>query len=204
MVNLPTSSIRTLSIPALSTLTKWELTKWELTKWEVDEMGIDEVGIDKVGITPHTILWIKDAPKLGVDSDEDVCKFVDQYISCSNPADADLAHFVTKLPKHRHSATCRRNGHCRFHYPHPPSPQTIIAEEFLLGMCSSNQADKAITALVAVKKALDDKHTREDISLDELLDKAGVSYMHHILSTRKDVLQRQQYCYAKKAIRMLD
>ena len=38
----------------------------------------------------HTILWIKDAPKLGVDSDEDVCNFIHQYISCSSPEDADL------------------------------------------------------------------------------------------------------------------
>ena len=29
----------------------------------------------------HTILWIKDAPKLGVNSDEKVCNFIYQYIS---------------------------------------------------------------------------------------------------------------------------
>ena len=56
--------------------------------------------------------WLRqNPPQLGVDSDEDVCKFVDQYISCSIPEDADLAHLVTKLQKHRHSATCR-SGHC--------------------------------------------------------------------------------------------
>jgi len=37
----------------------------------------------------HTILWIKGAPKLGVESDQDVCNFIDQYISCSTPDDAD-------------------------------------------------------------------------------------------------------------------
>ena len=42
----------------------------------------------------HTIWWMKDAPKLGADSDEDVCNFIDQYISCSVPEDADLAHLV--------------------------------------------------------------------------------------------------------------
>ena len=56
----------------------------------------------------HTILWTNDAPKLGVDSDKDVCKFIDQYNSCSIPEDADLAHLVTKCQKHRHSATCIR------------------------------------------------------------------------------------------------
>ena len=123
--------------------------------------------------SPHayTILWIKDAPKLGVDSDEDVCNFIDQYISCSSPEDADLAHLVSKVQKHRHSAACRRNGHCRFHYPRPPSPQTLIAREFQPDMCLKDQAGEAIAALLAVRKVLDDKDTHEDISLDELLDK---------------------------------
>ena len=32
----------------------------------------------------HTILWIKDAPKLGVDSDEEVCDFIERYIHCDH------------------------------------------------------------------------------------------------------------------------
>lgn len=59
----------------------------------------------------HTILWIMDAPKVGVDSDEEVCNFIDKYITRSTPNDADLSHLVLKVQKHRHSATCRRNGH---------------------------------------------------------------------------------------------
>jgi DNA replication protein DnaC len=132
----------------------------------------------------HTILWIKDAPKLGVDSDEDVCNFIDQYISCSTPDDAELAHLVLKVQKHRHSATCRRNGHCRFHYPRPPSPQTLIAHEFKPEMCSKDQADDAIAALLTVRKVLDDKDTPEDISLDELLDKAKVSNSTYLLGLK--------------------
>ena len=131
----------------------------------------------------HTILWIKDAPKLGVDSDEDVCNFIDLYISCSTPKDADLA-LVSQVQKHRHSATCRRNGHCRFHYPHPPSPQTLIAREFQPDMCSKDRADEAIAALVAVRKVLDDKDTPEDISLDELLVKAKVSNSTYLLGLK--------------------
>ena len=132
----------------------------------------------------HTILWIKDAPKLGVHSDEDVCNFIDQYISCSAPEDADLAHLVFKVQKHRHSATCRRNGHCRFHYPRPPSPQTLIAREFKPDMCSIDQADDATASLLKVRKVLDDKDTPEKISLDELLDKARVSSSTYLLGLK--------------------
>ena len=130
----------------------------------------------------HTILWIKDAPKFGVDSDQNVCNFIDQYISCSLPEDETLACLVSKVQKHRHSATCRRNGHCRFHYPRPPSPHTIIARESQL--CSDEQASEALSALAAVKKVLDDKNTAEEISLDELLDKAKVSFSAYLLGLR--------------------
>ena len=74
----------------------------------------------------HTILWIRDAPKLGVQDDEEVCKFIDRYVHSNVPEDEEMAELVTKLQKHKHSATCRRHGSCKFHYPRPPSPVTVI------------------------------------------------------------------------------
>ena len=59
----------------------------------------------------HTILWIKDAPKLNVNTDEEVCSFIDQYVKCNIPDD-ELSQLVSKVQKHRHSATCRRHGKC--------------------------------------------------------------------------------------------
>ena len=57
----------------------------------------------------HTILWIKDAPQLNVNTDEDVCSFIEQYVKCSIPEE-ELAQLVYKVQKHRQSATCRRHG----------------------------------------------------------------------------------------------
>ena len=94
-----------------------------------------------------------------------MCNFIDQYVSCTIPEDADLADLISKVQKHRHSATCRRNGHCKFHYPRPPSPQTVIARESQPEVCWDDSTDEAMAALVVVKKVLDDKHTPEDISL---------------------------------------
>ena len=45
----------------------------------------------------HTILWMKDAPKLNVDTDEDVCSFINQYIKCNIPDDEELAQLVSKV-----------------------------------------------------------------------------------------------------------
>ena len=49
----------------------------------------------------HTILW-KDAPKLNIDSDEDVCSFIDQYVKCNIPNDQDLALQSSKAPPLSH------------------------------------------------------------------------------------------------------
>ena len=123
----------------------------------------------------HTILWIKDAPKLNVDSNDNVCNFIDKYISCSVPCDEELAQLVSEVQKHRHSATCRRHGKCRFHYPRPPSPETVIGHQSNSATYLEEQAEEAIKALAAVKKILDDKSTPESISMEELLSMAKVS-----------------------------
>ena len=31
----------------------------------------------------HCLFWVKDAPKLGQNTEEDVCHFIDTYVSCA-------------------------------------------------------------------------------------------------------------------------
>ena len=98
----------------------------------------------------HTILWIKDAPKLNVDTD-DVCTFIDQYVKCNIPDDEELAQLVSKVQKHRHSAICRRHGKCRFHYSRPPSLETVIARQSTAAAYPEEQAEQAVKPLAAVR-----------------------------------------------------
>ncbi len=114
----------------------------------------------------HSMLWIKGAPKLGVNTDQEVCDFIDRYICCDIPEDEVLALLVSKVQKHRHSATCRRNNRCRFRYPRPPSPATVIAREVNPDSCSAEEAEDAAAALLKVRKTLDNP---DSISLEELL-----------------------------------
>ena len=109
--------------------------------------------------------------KLGVDSDNDIGDFVEKYIHCGIPEDEELADLVCKVKKHRHSATCRRHGHCRFHYPRPPSPVTVVARE----SNHSEKSEQLTASLLAVRKVLDDNDTACDISLDDLLRKTEIS-----------------------------
>ena len=61
----------------------------------------------------HCLLWAKDAPQIDVDSDEDVCSFVDEYISgripssTDDPDSDDVHELVKRLETHSHSAYCR-------------------------------------------------------------------------------------------------
>ena len=61
----------------------------------------------------HTLIWIKDAPNYGISSDQEVCDFIDQYISCNIPIEeGPLRDLVLLLQKHRHSSYCKRGKAC--------------------------------------------------------------------------------------------
>ena len=59
----------------------------------------------------HTIIWVNNAPRLGTHTEEQITHFIDTYQSCEVTEDS------TRFQMHKHSATCRRNGTCRFHFP---------------------------------------------------------------------------------------
>ena len=119
----------------------------------------------------HCVIWVKDAPEYGVDHDNKVCDFIDQYVSCELPnQDSKLRELVLLLQQHKHSSYCKRNKSCRFNFPKPPSSKTLIAK-------SSEDDDDVVAQKVAVlskvQKLITEGNT--DMSLDDLLDKAEVS-----------------------------
>ena len=76
----------------------------------------------------HCVIWIKDAPKYDVD-DDNVCAFIDQYITCAIPSEeGKLKELVQLLQQHKHLSYCKRRKSCRFSFPKPPTPNTLIAE----------------------------------------------------------------------------
>ena len=123
----------------------------------------------------HCVLWVKDAPKYGVDSDEDVCAFIDQYVSCAIPADdCKLKELLLMVQQHRHSSYCNRNKRCRFNFPHPPSPSTVIASP-----CSDGEMyDKAQSVLSKVRQVLPD--CDPNATIDDVLTRASVDRDEYI------------------------
>ena len=113
----------------------------------------------------HCIIWVKDAPKHIESPNSDVCDFIDQYVSCALPADdCKLRELVCLLQQHKHSSYCKRNKTCRFSFPKPPSPKTLITKFDP----ENTDVEHSKTVLKKVQKLLTESST--DLSLADLLD----------------------------------
>ena len=118
----------------------------------------------------HCVIWVKNAPRYGIDNDDKVCDFIDQYISCAIPEmESKLRDLILLLQQHKHSTYCKRKKSCCFNFPKPPSSMTLIATPE-----SHSDALKSVqTMLAKVHKVLADSNT--ELSLEEVLDKADIS-----------------------------
>ena len=104
----------------------------------------------------------KDAPKYLINSDSEVCNFIDQYISCEIPMEGRLKNLVLLLQQHK------RHNSCRFNFPKPPSCKTLIT----IPQLDHDVVEISQSILVKVYKVLADA---KELSLDELLSKADVT-----------------------------
>ena len=75
---------------------------------------------------------IKNSVRLSEEDTKCLANFVDLFITvstCEKKVGKDIAATVREVNQHRHTKTCRKyGGHCRFNYPRPPSPHTIIVQ----------------------------------------------------------------------------
>ena len=137
----------------------------------------------------HCLLWIKDSPK--IDSDiQCVIEFIDKYISCAKPtveSNEEMSELVANQI-HRHSHTCRkgRKFQCRFGFPKPPMPRTVILEEL--------PADMDVNAQLAHRKAykvieeeLKAMGTGEAIDFEEFLARLKLTFDEYILAIRSSL-----------------
>ena len=137
----------------------------------------------------HCLLWIKDSPKLDSDM-QCVVEFIDKHISCAKPtveSDEEMSELVANQ-MHRHSHTCRkgRKFQCRFGFPKPPMPSTVILDEL--------PADMDVNAKLAHGKAykvieeeLKAMGTGEAIDFGEFLARLKLTLDEYILAIRSSL-----------------
>ena len=79
----------------------------------------------------HSLLWVKDAPKIDKDPDNVLCAFIDKYITAViPPVTSQNEHHMNmnNLQKHTHSEYCHKNKSCHFGFPKLPATKTIISQ----------------------------------------------------------------------------
>ena len=85
----------------------------------------------------HVLLWIKDAPVIGVDPEHAVTEWISKRISCHIPDEKgspELHRLVTKYQLHKCSNYCRRKKkygsayvtHCKFGFPREVVDETVL------------------------------------------------------------------------------
>ena len=94
------------------------------------------------------LIWIENAPILGVDKDKNVVQFIDKYISCEKPTekeDPELHEIVSHVQSHskKHFKSCKKKGTtCRFNFPRPISKRTFITKPVDVGEGKDMKTDQ--------------------------------------------------------------
>ena len=131
----------------------------------------------------HCLFWVKDAPMLGRDTDLAVCDFVDQFISCKVPPEEVALHNKVDRFQHHskhHTKSCKKgNSPCRFNYPRPVAKTTFVSRPVSKTdehAPSNAEIEHARNQLSSVRDMLNGDLENDNISVDELLEKAGMTW----------------------------
>ena len=140
----------------------------------------------------HCLLWVKDAPKINQHADDDVCRFIDKYITaiipkgiCERQNDVNM---MKSLQTHTHSDYCHRNKSCHFGFPKPPAANTVISQEPAEEDKAHDIINYAKDILQKVQNFLSSTQIpHEDLALADLLQKVEIN-----LDTYMEALQISQ------------
>ena len=93
---------------------------------------------------------------------------------------------LVNLQMHRHAKTCKKARHkiCRFNFPLPPMPRTMILTP-LENSCFDEQKQKKIKETAdKMKEVLDSMKYGEDIIFEDFLNKLQLTEESYILAIR--------------------
>jgi len=125
----------------------------------------------------HMLAWVEGSPLYGKAEEVDVIRFIDEHISCSQNVPDDHVQFLN-MQKHRHSKSCRKMGKalCRFGFPMPPMPKTVIVEPY-----QGDDREQYERLYERLKHTLNDLKDESDLlTFDEFLTNLGCSYDDYI------------------------
>ena len=148
----------------------------------------------------HAAVHVIDAPKIDTDTDEECIAFINKYISCAIPDpddDKELYDLVLSRQVYHHTRTCKKNKRksCRFGYPRPPSPETLVSRPPTDENAASIK-ESAMKVQAKVYKQLLESDPNNPIDLETLFEQAGVTEAEYVSSLK--VAQRKTTIIMKR------
>ena len=137
----------------------------------------------------HWFAYLKDAPVYGEDHDNAVTTYYDKIISCSTDVKADYNEYI-KYQIHRHTKSCLRGRRkkCRFGFPQPPMPKTIILEPFTKD--NEELEEIAKENWKQIKRMLDDFKLGEEVTMtfDEMLQELNINLTQYLAAVQTTIV----------------
>ena len=130
----------------------------------------------------HMLVWIENAPTLETNSEGEIVQFVDKYLTCNT--DNEKTANLVGLQSHKHSKTCRKKGKpiCRFGFPLPPLPRTMLLYPL------EEDVDKFKQKNTELLKAMNEYKDNVDMTFEEFLENvAKMDFDHYIKCIRSSL-----------------
>ena len=125
----------------------------------------------------HSLIHVKDAPKIDENDDSEIIEFIDKYCTVALPnkdSHPILYKLVSTVETHKHTFTCRKtkDKFCRFGYPQLPSESTKIIRVQEVDKKKIAAAKKILDKVLLQLIQIDDLST---VTLSEILTMCDVS-----------------------------
>ena len=146
---------------------------------------------------------LRHSEKLSKEDISVLTTFIDAFTTVSTHGPTvgnDVAKCVIEVNTHRHSRTCLKRGtDCRFNYPRPPAPYTIIAEP--LDELDEAERKKILKrhreTIKAVLDVIEGSSAMEDIlnKFDKNSEKAGTEHNQGLETRIKELCKQAKVSY---------
>ena len=142
----------------------------------------------------HWFAYLKDAPVYGEHDNNVITQYYDKLISCSREVPTEHQEYI-KYQLHRHTKTCLKGKRkkCRFGFPQPPMPHTMILEPF-----TTDDEDVELEAKEnwkKIKRLLDEFKLGDEVELtfDQFLQRLNLDLTQYITAVQTTIVRTKMF-----------